>query len=122
MSKEKPFDKPTLSEGECHGIRWVVLQAPFCLTGYVRLPEHHPWRNADMQAGEGAAMVHGGVTYGPDIDGWIGFDTAHYGDEISLNFGQPLIIQDGHRWTETEVAEECKRLCEQVAATMKEQS
>jgi hypothetical protein len=25
--------------------------------------------------------VHGGLTYGPDADGWVGFDTSHAGDD-----------------------------------------
>jgi len=46
--------------------------------GYVRLPEGDPRRSGkhddlDMD-------VHGGLTYGPDPAGWVGFDTGHAGD------------------------------------------
>lgn len=74
------------------------------INGYVRLPLSHP----DLMAAEWAQLtadrqpflmpdgrlmvsqilgydhidvpVHGGWTYGPDIEGWIGFDTHHDGD------------------------------------------
>ena len=77
-----------------------------CLNGYVRLPEDHPQLSYAMTGelnspvresfrpnAEGRYERHepgyhfiepvqapGGWTYGPDEEGWIGFDTAHAGD------------------------------------------
>jgi hypothetical protein len=46
--------------------------------GYVQLPESHPDLGAD--AVDIDVDVHGGLTYGPDEHGWVGFDTGHAGD------------------------------------------
>lgn len=46
--------------------------------GYVRLPEDHPGRHGTYDQID--VDVHGGLTYGPDPDGWVGFDTGHFGD------------------------------------------
>jgi hypothetical protein len=45
------------------------------VNGYVRVPEgielpYDEYHLIDLD-------VHGGVTYGPDKDGWMGFDTGH---------------------------------------------
>lgn len=88
----------TIYEGRCAHIDWRVAEHPRFLAwcGYVRLPEDHPWRH---MPGESIPVdVHGGVTYGPDGDGWIGFDTMHAGDAIVLK--SPLHeITGGRQWT-----------------------
>ena len=48
------------------------------LTGYVHLPEKPPWRELDLQGDDCEIVeVHGGITFGPHITGWIGFDSYH---------------------------------------------
>lgn len=58
------------------------------LNGYVRLPGEHPDLIVALAAAalgpcpydEIEIWVHGGWTYGPDEEYWIGFDTMHAGD------------------------------------------
>lgn len=67
----------------------------FC--GYVRLPADHPWRA--MEAGDIPADVHGGITYGPDDDGWIGFDTMHGEDAMVFKLSPLKTVIPGRLWT-----------------------
>lgn len=83
--------------------------------GYVIIPQGHPMHGKDYNEIE--VDVHAGLTFGtmakdldwPEIpedakDGYVvGFDTAHYGDDIS-------------RWPKSEVEAEAKRLAEQLEA------
>lgn len=54
--------------------------------GYVGVPPEHPWYGKNYD--DINASVHGGLTWSDDhvgkdpADGywWVGFDTAHYGD------------------------------------------
>lgn len=48
--------------------------------GYVRLPEGHPWRERERLDDDQGPEVHGGITFGPHVTGWIGFDTGHAWD------------------------------------------
>lgn len=50
------------------------------INGYVQLPEDHVARNASYDQINRTISAHGGLTYGPDEDGWVGFDTGHSGD------------------------------------------
>jgi hypothetical protein len=65
--------------GVAHGMKWAVHVNPMggC-NGYVKLPTGYPrvWNTYNDIGVE----VHGGLTYGPDEDGWVGFDTLHAGD------------------------------------------
>jgi hypothetical protein len=81
--------------------------------GYVRVPDEMPptrWesdydsKHDEILAAE--VEVWGGVTYGPDGDGWVGFDNAHARDLVD------------HREFNTEadaVKNETQRLAEQIA-------
>lgn len=82
---------------------------------------------------DGAIDAHGGLTYGVDAEGWIGFDTNHAFD-VSLDAeGNQLTGSDDeygalkntnrgdrpdglpHReWTPAAVAAECERIAEQL--------
>jgi hypothetical protein len=69
-----------IEEWASEGVPCVIRPGFSSLNGYVRLPERLRdwWKDA-----EEAAQVldaHMSVNYGPDEDGWIGFDTAHYCD------------------------------------------
>ena len=79
------------------GFDCCIRVGSYSLDGYVRLPDGHPDRRLAETADEvDQAMdtdpipfpfamgfrhvpveVHGGLSDGPDGDGWVGFDTAH---------------------------------------------
>lgn len=122
----QPYPGELVNTGIHHGIRWCIMNGPFGLNGYVRLPEAHPWLNKgsylEKLEGSDYPRVHGGITYGPDNDRWIGFDTAHaedlFGSDISvMPFHYPATIHSN--WTDTQVEEECDHLCDQVADAMR---
>lgn len=46
--------------------------------------------------------VHGGVTYGIDDEGWIGFDAGHAGDGPGGERGSKAIDVDGYLTKQTE--------------------
>lgn len=96
----------TVYSGTVGDIEWRVAEHPdfIAWAGYVRLPEDHPWRGMMME--DIPARVHGGVTYGPDDEGWIGFDTLHSDDAILLKGLRPGMQQPydrGRKWTPTTV-------------------
>ena len=114
-----PSGFPVIESGAEGGISWFIAEAPLwgAVNGYARLPEGHPWRELDLQCAdyERGPEVHGGVTYGPTEDGWIGFDTLHGGDNWP---GSPRY---GGRtewdidWTAERVADEARHLARQIA-------
>ena len=75
--------------------------------GYVRIPEGHEYY--DKNYDEIDVSVHGGLTFSEHItsDGvlpkgfWVGFDTAHYGDDSTY-------------WTKDRVFEETINLFSQI--------
>lgn len=98
--------------------------------GYVQTPttDEMRWQsNYDEKLGvlEPDVDAHGGVTYGPDDEGWVGFDCAHAGDfcfregnEIE-SLGQIRDYDEDDefhtKWTLEDVVEETKHLAEQIA-------
>lgn len=89
----------TIYAGTCAHIDWRVAEHRLFLAwcGYVRLPEGHPWLDYRGHGEAIPADVHGGITYGPDGDGWIGFDTMHAGDAL-LPKGLPAPIPSSGRF------------------------
>ena len=86
IEQEQPMTHPNLksipvSHGTHNGIPWAIMKNPELgfRCGYVQLPEAHPWRAGDTDILD-HIDAHGGITYGPDKHGWIGFDTGHYCD------------------------------------------
>jgi len=94
--------------------------------GYVSIPEGHKFygktddENIDV-------VCHGGITFssrltslaGHEKDWFIGFDCGHYGDGIDpSNLSDTrkdlMAIMGGHIWTSKEVANECKKIADQV--------
>jgi len=80
--------------------------------GYVRRPEDvEPVRwSADYDSKhdeilEAEVDVWGGITYGPDDDGWVGFDDAHARD---------LVDHRDHPSEKSAVEEETQHLAEQI--------
>lgn len=86
-------------------MKWFVREFPpifaldFTLSrgwgnGYVALPKGHPWYGMDYN--EIPVDIHGGLTFSQLASNWaedhdfdpeswvIGFDTAHYGDNITV--------------------------------------
>lgn len=123
-----------VEEGTLQGIQWktIASQVAFAWNGYVRLPEQHPWYG--LEDWRVPVDVHGGITYGPDPDGWIGFDTLHAGDAVLMldqvdpdadldlldqSTGVPH-RQEGRVWTYAHVKWETLRLAQQTARAMKE--
>ncbi|MBT1162826.1 hypothetical protein [Bifidobacterium sp. SO1] len=72
----------TVREGITDGIIWRIAAHDrfFAWNGYVNLPDNHPWRQ--LEDWRIPSDVHGGITYGPDEDGWIGFDMLHATDSV----------------------------------------
>lgn len=64
------------------------------------------------------AEVHGGITYGPDNDGWIGFDTGHAGDvnldENGEQWGDVPPIGEDRVWTLEKVRKETEDFAENI--------
>jgi len=126
-----------IREWTAHGMRCAVVVNPFggC-NGYVKLPTGYPraWQSYD----DINVDAHGGLTYGPDEDGWVGFDTLHMGDwwdgkvrMPAARAADPKLTESGldilanergkdasRRWTEDAVAEECERLAGRLNAEM----
>ena len=114
--------------------------------GYVKVKPGHPWFGKQYDFDLTDVDVHGRVTFTEfgtacptheaEEEWWIGFDCAHGGDapdpelsERSVDsvldnpllsiFGLSDIGDNGHVWSQAEVIEECKSVCEQAAAACK---
>lgn len=64
--------------------------------------------------------VHGGVTYGPDKHGWIGWDAGHFLDYVPgvlavLPNDHDAMRPELHRWTQAEAEVETERLAAEAA-------
>ena len=69
-----------IEEWTSETVRCVIRPGHSSLNGYVRLPASLRDWWADYEEANQVLNAHFGLTYGPDQDGWIGFDTAHYCD------------------------------------------
>lgn len=100
------------------GIEWATRPAPLygAVNGYVRLPDGHPWRELnDIQFDDQPDVdVNGGITYGVDDEGWIGFDTPHAGDYWPGMYYGPS--DEDTWWTPEMVVKEARKFARQVAA------
>ena len=112
---------------EYKGIPCVLVVNPGggC-NGYIQLPANSPksWFGRDPEL---VIPVNpsGGLTYPPDDERWIGFDTLHSGDfwkgEIRMSekmrSSWSWYYRDGKNpWDEDRVARECERMCEDILA------
>jgi hypothetical protein len=110
------FKGQPLERGVENGVEWFTYTAPLfgAVNGYAHLPEGHPWRDLDLQLDDWdkGPKIHGGVTYGPTAEGWVGFDTLHAGDYWP---GAPRHFGDDREWTSEQVADEARSLARQIA-------
>ena len=105
------MEAKTIYTGTVDMIGYKVKQHPIFVgfMGYAKLPADHPWRQLDAE--DIPVDVHGGITYGPDSDGWIGFDTMHAGDSIAIwQQGKVCRVADGEPWPPRRVERETIRL------------
>lgn len=72
------IQKRAIERWQAHGLDCVIAMGAWAPCGYVRLPADDPRRQTDWEGFD--VHVHGGLTYGPDQDGWVGFDAGHAGD------------------------------------------
>lgn len=105
-----------------HGIDCKIVKIDlghYC--GYVKAPNPD---ELDMAHGYPDLDAHGGITYGPDNDGWVGFDTAHAWDvcvdENGELFGtmEPMYDKGCEAsivWTPESVEEEVEQVAEQLS-------
>lgn len=123
-----------------HGLDCAIAPGYASLNGYVRLPPGH----VGLVLAEAVAatrsglpgydvlddvVVHGGLTYGPDDCGWVGFDTAHAWDwwapddltgliddkALALAMDMRTLAGDHPRWTRERLRAEVERLAAQLA-------
>ncbi len=82
VSREWPPSDSSFIEDDVHqGLRYIVLQGPFAVCGYVRVPPGHP--DAAKEYDDIGVDVHGGLTFRClDNEGfhWYGWDNGHYGE------------------------------------------
>lgn len=117
------------------GLDCVVLNMKdrhYC--GYVKTPF-----DGHFKEFEDYVDVHGGLSYGLDEDGWVGFDTAHGFDVPVLPNGSPLpnnpiaalVVGMGtndpnqrqpREWDPEDVIEETAKLADQIAEMVPEGS
>lgn len=111
----------TVDEWEENGNKCKLKKHPLGhYMGYVQVA------NPDtlaMEWGYPKVSVHGGITYGPDDEGWIGFDTAHAWDvsvdENGEEFGRidQIYTEENEMttvWTPDKVRNEIIKLARKV--------
>jgi hypothetical protein len=65
--------------------------------------------------------VHGGITYGPDEDNWVGFDYAHAGDVCEhpeRKLETMGCIREEHIWFPNDVFDDVQVFIDQVIAAV----
>lgn len=115
-----------VAKSEHQGLECVVLNMRdrhYC--GYVKTPF-----DGHFEEFQSAVSVHGGLTYGLDEQGWVGFDTAHAFDVPLIPFGRELpnnpiagMLGDTEHvreWEPEDVIEETAELAEQLAELVPE--
>lgn len=128
MKKEENIDDIKLANGEFIsgeylGYEWLVARQEMGhLCGYVRLWDGHPleilWKTEKYPYEAIDIRCHGGLTFGEKIGKksnvrgftpgyWIGWDYAHVGDEMIINYPTYHSRIDGKHWKESEVIKEC---------------
>lgn len=103
------------------GRECLVTQHPkighYC--GYARTP--YQFSYTILQYPVSFIDVHGGLTYGVDDDGFIGFDCGHAGDECYKDgelVTEPSFLpgEKKNLWNLTDVKDEVRHLADQLTA------
>lgn len=135
--------EPPLRVWQHEGVYCALGAGYAAVNGYVLLPDGHPWRELDLcgEDWERGPEVHGGITFGPDDTGWIGFDTAHAWDywteeelcragldgadlaravqfQDQLYHYAPPDDPDNRHWTAKQLIAEVEHLARQVRAAI----
>lgn len=120
-----PWMAEPVREGVEDGIQWQIManDVLFSWQGYAHIPDGHVRRHLNADDIEPLVDVYGGVTYGPDRQGRIGFDTLQGNSsvigldgenldalrrQLCERIGWPWV--ESHKWTCDEVEEEMKRM------------
>lgn len=109
--------------------RCAIVGAVRNINGYVRLPPrlHLRFRDVEMEEIDHHLLsAPGGITYGMDAAGWIGFDTAHAGDvwehhvlvahclDYKPGEATPLLLPWEVRWTLQMLYDAVRKLAKEV--------
>jgi len=117
--------KELLHDETRDGVRFIVVQGPVCLCGYVGIPLDHPL--AGKHYDDIDLPCHGGMTFSGEGTGeylpkgfyWYGWDYGHAGNFMNLPGG----IGDrlgGRRWTVEEVVEDSREAISAFIQLVKE--
>ena len=79
-----------IREGYEDGVHWKLTfgLGNHSVNGYVKVPATHEKMTSESYMDLNDYEVHGGLTYS-DEEGWLGFDTSHYGD-----YWPPLALKE----------------------------
>lgn len=115
MSEKSQFEDTITRRWEAHGLECTIRTSGMeFFNGYVRLPSTHVGFGAGYDQLNRTIRAHGGLTYGVDKDGWVGFDTGHAGDYWP---GMERFFGTAERtWDMERLVTEVESLAEQLAA------
>jgi len=124
MSDSHSFGDSVVEEFVYDGRKCLVTQHPeighFC--GYARTPFQFHYEDTRFNT-TSLIEINGGLTYGVDDGGFIGFDCAHSWEECyragELVTDPSLSSQDTKEWTVSGVKKEVKHLADQPTALEK---
>jgi hypothetical protein len=107
------FEDAITKRWTAHGLECTIRSSGMeFFNGYVRLPSEHAGFGATYDQLNRSISVHGGLTYGVDPDGWVGFDTGHAGDYWP---GQERFFGTAERtWDMERLIAETESLAEQL--------
>lgn len=126
-------DSGIVDTWEAFGLRCQIRYGFLCFNGYVQIPEYL----FSEDTARDVIAAHGGITYGPDEEHWVGFDPVHHRDRWALDDLLPYISEgellayqlrqqfdtedrrrDTHRWTLTELRQHTEAIAQQVALAL----
>jgi len=121
MATSNPDDPlgVVLKTDTANGHKFKVVQNPTLghLCGYVQTNFGTSWGYGDIRGCmDGLVECHGGLTYGVDERGYVGFDCAHAGD-VCIVDGEVVTdheMSTRQEWTVDDVAAECRKVCRQI--------
>lgn len=131
MSNDAPEAGQPVEAWQAYGLRCSITFGLLCFNGYVRIPGNL----YSPEAADRVLQASGGITYGPDDEGWVGFDTGHAGDywapDDLASYISPQVLElantmrgiaerypGGHRWTLDDLREAVEDLAQQVAVAL----